>query len=49
MDDGCEIAAASRNQRLMHMQGDGKRALDAAEINPAVRLEDWLVATGAQG
>ena len=44
-----EIAAAGRDQRLVHVQGDGERALDAAEVNPALRQEDRLAAAGAQG
>src|SRR5208282_4154794 len=38
---------AGRDQWLVHVQCAGKRALDAAEINPALRPEDRLVATGA--
>ena len=40
---GAQVAAAGRDQRLVHVQGDGERALDAAEVNPALRQEDLLL------
>ena len=41
-----EVLAASRYQRLMHVQRDGKRAAEAAKINPAFRQIAWLSAVG---
>src|ERR1035437_9246481 len=36
---GRQVAAASRNQRLMHVQGDGESASDTTEVEVALRQE----------
>ena len=33
---GGQILAAGGDQRLVHVQGNGKRAVDVSEINPAI-------------
>ncbi len=42
-----QIASAGRNQRLVHVQGDGASRADASEIDPAFRQEHRPIATGA--
>ena len=41
--------AAGWDQRLVHVQGAGERALDVAKVNPALRQENRLAAAGAHG
>ena len=44
-----KVGAARRDQRLVHVQGAGKRALHAAPIDAALRQEDLAPAAAAHG
>ena len=37
---GAKIGAARRDQRLVHVQGNGKRAIDASKIYMAIGQKD---------
>ena len=45
---GPELRPTRRDERLVHMQGDGERAADAAEIDPAVPEKDRAIARAAE-